>query len=164
MIEKEDLIELLATDTATESVGIYPASVHGKNGYKKRNRYQNGWNDAVLKITHNAATISKFLNSLPSQELEYIVTFLLSENLWLRVNKDQVKMLWNMNDTFAYSCADAEEMTIEDLPLVCKMVNSYGIDAGVRAWASWKRSEEVIPELDTVLYRAAKKELELEYE
>ena len=48
-----------------------------------------------------------------------------------------------VSDTFAYACADAEEITMKELPVLCKNYCEHGY-LGVIVWAAKKRKETPI--------------------
>lgn len=49
----------------------------------------------------------------------------------------------NMNDTFAFACADMEEMSVSDFDLMVPAISKYGQDA-LTAYAAVKRNQEPI--------------------
>ena len=49
----------------------------------------------------------------------------------------------NMNDTFAYACADVEEMVPEEFEKIIPIIAKYGHDA-LTAYAAYKRHTEPI--------------------
>ena len=81
---------------------------------------------------------------------EEMVTYLLRQELlfvnarkYLDVNYEGVRpstlvLFVNLSDTFMYACADAEEINLKDLRVVCEMYCKYGY-SGVVNWASKKR-------------------------
>lgn len=66
-----------------------------------------------------------------------------------------------LNDTFGYACADCEEVSDEELPIVYDAHKRWG-HHGVTAWASLKRGGEPLDPLRTVEFREARAALAAE--
>lgn len=67
----------------------------------------------------------------------------------------------NMNDTFAFACADVEEMSVSDFDLMVPVISKYGQDA-LTAYAAVKRNQEPISckcDHKNERYQAAKVEI-----
>jgi hypothetical protein len=64
----------------------------------------------------------------------------------------------NCNDTFYYACADAERVDIQDLPKMLEVEEKFGGD-GINAFCSLIRGEDVLKELQSDKYFAAKEYL-----
>lgn len=60
-----------------------------------------------------------------------------------------------MNDTFAYACADAEDIEIEDLHDLVESVKKFDYDGAI-AYVALKRNREPLEERQTVRYKEAK--------
>lgn len=71
-------------------------------------------------------------------------------------------LVLNMNDTFGFACADAEEMPTYDLKHVVPLYQQYGNDA-LTAYAAVKRGCDVMedPRLRTQGYYDAKAKLQV---
>lgn len=72
------------------------------------------------------------------------------------------QFILNMSDTFAFACADVEEMSDYDFEVLIPVVAKYGHDALV-AYAAVKRGQEPIDckcAHKNPRYQAAKKEIE----
>lgn len=68
----------------------------------------------------------------------------------------------NMNDTFAFACADSEEMSTDDFEKIVPIIAKYGQNA-LNAYAAVKRKAEPIDckcNWKNEQYQAAKKEIE----
>lgn len=75
--------------------------------------------------------------------------------------KNQFWIVLNMNDTFGWACADAEQMPVEDLKKFLPIYKKYQHDA-TNAYAAVKRGCDVMdhPKLRTPNYYLAKAEIE----
>lgn len=127
-------------------IGIFPMSVKGgEQPYEKRSDYQNGWNDAQMKIMEQVwSMIDKFDKDGYSDDL----ALLIAANIVTRYDD---KFLLTLNDIFYYA-SDSEEINKEDVKEITKLYRSYG-RAGVIYWVSKKRNNEIpqIPMFVTML-------------
>ena len=64
----------------------------------------------------------------------------------------------NVSDTFAYACADAEELTLSQAHEVRLLCEKYGWD-GICAWVARKRGTEPLLQFRTENYYAARREI-----
>lgn len=68
----------------------------------------------------------------------------------------------NMNDTFAFACADYEDMSVSDFDLMASVIAKYGQDA-LTAYVAVKRGQEPISckcDHKNERYQAAKGEIQ----
>lgn len=84
-------------------------------------------------------------------ELRAFKNMVLEGGFWLVVN---------MNDTFGYACADAEEVPVEDLVHIRPLYQQYGPDA-LNAYSSVKRKVDVLKELRSPGYYDAKEKIQM---
>ncbi|MDO8659570.1 MAG: hypothetical protein Q7K54_03120 [Candidatus Parcubacteria bacterium] len=155
-------VEGVLSDQA-DDVGIYPRAIVSPDGVEKqRTEYQSGWNDASIAILKQKTSLSRFYEELTdTQKKQLGELLLLDAGVWLQGDKEKICLYLNMNDTFAWACADAEEFTIEELPIIYDVFEKFG-HSGIIAWASQKNGMEPIKPCCTDDYRAAKVYLKLE--
>lgn len=125
---------------ALEAAGVYPYRVHLSNGeVKERTEWENGWNAAIDKINEYWDALWSWY-SHQSPEIQKAVDFFCAEEALSFSFDDEggVYLLFNMNDTFAYACADAEEVQPEELVKLAGLFVQYNW-AALIAWASKKR-------------------------
>lgn len=131
-VYREKALEYLPYSLAVESMGIYPQSVSGgKNPYETRTERMEGHNEAIMSITHRAVLIEEFITEQKNPDLE---DALLDDNIFVRIGKtdegEKVILGVNCNDVFYWACADAEDITVEelgDLTACLKLSPKYGI-------------------------------------
>ena len=141
-IDFDFIIQMVSDSLAFESVGSYPVSViGGPKPYEKRSDFQNGHNDAMMKMSKNSILIDDKLRSYKSEDLEIILWFLKEDNILVFVNEDEVKLSINLSDTFHYSSADCECFEDTDIQLLGKLYGKYGFD-GLVAWSAVKRKHK----------------------
>ena len=68
-------------------------------------------------------------------------------------------LVLNCGDTFAYACADAEEVPDDQIDLVRRMHDKFGY-VGLTAWIAARRKCEPLIQLRTEAYREARAFLE----
>lgn len=66
----------------------------------------------------------------------------------------------NMNDTFAWACADAEEFKLKDAGLLREIHDKFGWQ-GLTAWVSIIRNSTPISPLNTPEYKEIRKKVEV---
>lgn len=149
--------EMILTDLAIDSLGIYPQSWTDEKGVTtKRTDWQDGWNKAIIEIRNRAILFDKWFNELPI--LSSMVEELISsedEVIRLRIDEDNNITMWIlMNDTFDYACADGEDVTLQEIELVYKSWKKFGWD-GVTAFVSNKRGELPLQQLQSEKFHEA---------
>jgi hypothetical protein len=127
-------IEFALNELAIDSMGIYPqATIDENNVRTERTEWQNGWNAAIIEFRQRACIFEKWFSELPEDVSAMIGEMLPDETIRLSLDKDKnVKMWVLMNDTFYFACADGEDITMEEIPLlyqVWKKFSWYGLVA-----------------------------------
>lgn len=108
-------------------IGIYPRAFVGK--YEKRSEFQEGWNAAVMDITDK---VEKILEKHRTTEISEGLKFLVAADVgWL----DDGKFYLNMNDTWAWACADNELVPEDKISEVAGLFRKYG-RMGLLYWVS----------------------------
>jgi len=141
----EEIMEIalngLLAEKAHDDLGIYPRAIKGgPNAYEERGDYQNGWNAAVMAYTHKMVVFESFLNSLDERHRKALQTLMFDEAVMLAERDDKVNIWLCVNDTFYYA-ADAEDVSVDDLPLLAELYEKYDW-YGLIAWVGWKRDME----------------------
>ena len=152
-LEHEERQELL--EAARTSLGIYPRSITRNGVREERTPWQDGWNAAILALLKNYEGMTTWIAALPIETASIVRELIAADVLYLHVKGDVVTCFVLMNDTFAYACADDEDVTVEELPLVAGIWRDYGAD-GLTAWAALRRNEEPIREQQTARYHLAR--------
>lgn len=80
--------------------------------------------------------------------------------LYKMLNASAFHVTLNMNDTFDWATADAEDIAVEDIPKLVEVYQKFG-HAGIDAFAALQRGYDVMdhPAVRTQLYYAAKEYL-----
>ncbi|MFA5024062.1 MAG: hypothetical protein WC523_03860 [Patescibacteria group bacterium] len=138
-------------------VGIYPASIEGgPMEYKERDAYKKGWNDADLKGIDNVMLIRGFIESLSPDNKKYLEELLLEDVVDFFIEDGKVLAYINMSDTFAWGCADAEDVPVEKLESVYDLYKQFGQD-GLTAWVADCRNMEPLKYWQRDKYKEAMK-------
>ena len=113
-------ILLALKNAAHGSLGLYPKgtvrTVCGFKVKKKRTKWQDGWNEAVIAHTKRTIDIMDWYKSL--DDIKDMVGDLLVKSkleLYFDEGKNKVTMAINSSDIFAWGYSDSEEMTEEDI-------------------------------------------------
>jgi hypothetical protein len=130
------LLAIKAVEDALEQIGIYPQAVTKNYGTDKeetipRTTWQDGWNACVMEH------IDKIYNQLEKLKEGVDKNFALLSLIdagWAEGDK----YILNMNDTFHYACADAEEVTKEEAKEVVELFKQHGWK-GIDYWVAKKR-------------------------
>lgn len=143
----------LALIEASDCVGIYPAAVMGR----KRTEWQDGWNAASLALMHQKHAAIDWFRALPPDVQPVVSELLIADAIGLHFEKEKVRTAYVLlNDVFDYACADCEDVSLEEMPLLAEVYRAHQFD-GIVAWASNKRDGiGPIKQLDTNGYREAK--------
>lgn len=143
---------------ANEDMGIYPQACRQPGGHMKpRTPYQDGWNAYAMELLEKWCSLSKWFDALtPDQRGQVEALFSEDDSDQYGLSQDEGKVtLWClMSDTFAYACADAENIPLEALPVVLRLREEFGYE-GVTAWAANRRGEEPLKQLQTDKYKEA---------
>jgi len=116
------------------NMGIYPQACisHDKEeSYEQRDGWKNGWNACV---TEYGKRFSEVLQQDFGKYTDDILFLSLSGAGWIKDGK----FLLNMNDTFCWACADAEEVPFEELKDAVSLFSNFGYD-GLIYWVAEKR-------------------------
>jgi len=122
---------------AVDNVGCYPAAINGE----PRTPFGDGWNACADELRGKVTAITE-RNNQPYDPHRDILN-ILDAGWW-----EDGRLILNMNDIFAYACADAEEVLPDEMPELGHLARMYG-HAGITYWVSKKRNE--IPNIP--LYR-----------
>jgi len=155
------VIELAIREAASD-LGIYPQSITEADGkVRTRTEWQEGWNAAAMEMCARLMAADAWFKSLPVEIAEPLAEMVNNDALFLSINKEHkvTKALLLMSDTFAYACADAEEVPPEAYPEITALWRGFGSD-GLTAWVAKRRGCEPIEPWQTEKYRAARKHLE----
>ena len=153
-------IHSLLLEAALDCVGIYPQSFFELDGsVKLRNEWENGWNAAIISLTHNWSQLCIWFNTLSLIQKETISFLLSKDALKLSIRDEEICLWLLMNDTFYYASADGEDVSLEELPVVLEIYNKYN-ENGLTAWVAHKRNEPPLDPLITKTYLEAKEYLE----
>ena len=153
-------IHSLLEEAADDTTGVYPSSViGGENPYRERNDYQNGWNDAIMSINKKKNAARHWYEDLPANQKYALENLLLDTGggiVFIHWNeKTKVTMvLLNMNDTFCYACADAEDVKPEDFELLSELYKKFDYD-GLIAFVANRNNIEPIKSIITKKYKQA---------
>lgn len=137
---REIALDNIYLSVAIETIGMYPQSVIGKNGYKKRSEAQEAHNKCLMRITSNACTIEKYVNS--NEYKEDIEKALLDERIDVMVNgKDHeiVKFFVNCNDVFVWGLSESELIEPKEIKDLYACYNETE-QFGDMLWACRKRN------------------------
>lgn len=131
---------LEAVSDAVE-LGIYPKSINGV----PRTEWQDGYNKACIEMQDRlSAYLIKCQNPddtwrMKVEMLAEEVAFWAFDNSKEGSPKDLFSI--NLNDVFYWACADSEEVSDAELPLVYEMWKKFPV-WGVIGWACNKRGEK----------------------
>ena len=149
-------IELALNELAIDSMGIYPqANIDENNVKTERTEWQSGWNAAIIKIRERICAFDKWFTELPADASSMIGEMLPEEIIRLYLNKDETITMWIlMNDTFYFACADGEDITMEEIPLLYQMWKQFDW-YGLVAIVSKKRKQLPLKEVQTEEFQKA---------
>ena len=131
--------ELFLTNAAYDDMGIYPNGQMAADGtVTPRTPWQDGWNAALMALTKKQIALGQWWKLLPEDSQKDILTLLKAKELSLSEQGGRVSTWILVSDTFAYACADAESITIDEIPKALKLYQEFGW-TGLVAWVSNKR-------------------------
>jgi hypothetical protein len=122
-----------------DNMGIYPMSiVSGEGGYEKRTERMEGWNDAVSAHTDNFMKLRKWHDAIPDDIRSMVDDLLLEKKLRVNVRADGCSMWVDCSDTFAWGCADGEDIVLDELP---SLIECFVLSPahGDELWSARKR-------------------------
>ena len=116
-------IEAALNELAIDSMGIYPqANIDENNIRTERTEWQNGWNAAIMEFRKRVCAFEEWFSKLPENVSSMIGEMLLDETIRLHLDKYKNVTMWVlMNDTFYFACADGEDITLEEIPVLYQM-------------------------------------------
>jgi hypothetical protein len=132
----ELLLAIQAVYDALDQIGVQPAAITKNYGTPEeetipRTAYGDGWNacaeELLDKIYGQLEVLSKGVD-------KNFALFALLDLGWAEGDK----YILNMNDTFHYACADAEEVSKEEAPEVARLFKAHGYK-GLDYWVAEKR-------------------------
>jgi hypothetical protein len=127
---------------AIDSVGIYPKSIRNSDGTTHhRTEWEDGWNAAISSILDRWIEIERWYYTLTEKQQHAVDMLYASGYLMVQYHMTNKNIdLWiNVSDTFAYACADAEEITVDDLEELQNLYIKYNWE-GLVAWVAKKRN------------------------
>lgn len=128
-------IELALNEAAEDCMGIYPQSMNGK----KRTEWQNGWNEAIIKLTKLKGTVHSWFITLSEEHQNIVGDLLIRDKLDVQFHKEKMHMYVNCNDVFAWGCADAEDISLDELKRYQQLSKTKWGDV---KWVCIKRNEK----------------------
>lgn len=158
MWDERHVLDSLLWEAAVDDMGIYPRSTVRDGVETQRTERQDGWNEAVMAMTKKHGVLTAWAAALTNEQLTPVRVLLDAdgEPLHLGLRDGAVVMFLNFSDTFGYASADAERVTLDDLPEIARLWQQHGY-YGTVAWAAQKRREEPVKEIRyDALYLAAK--------
>lgn len=124
------------TDEYRELFGITPNAIH--QGYCSEK--------CLILAKDNGADVSLWEDKYGEPELDDIIKdFLIFGELWISQKDGKPIFLINCGDTFAYACADAEEITtVEQFKELLQLERKYGTYAST-IWCCMQRNLRPLP-------------------
>jgi hypothetical protein len=106
-------IEAMSAAIACDNQGYYPQSiVGGEHAYEKRTEAMEAHNNTLTELLQDRVAVSRFFKTLP----DTVVDLILDGCITITVNDDKCTMYVDCSDVFFWGCADAEEITVEQIP------------------------------------------------
>ena len=116
----EEIREIALNGRLTEAV----AEAAWMAGKLQTTDYRDGRHDALMDVLKITIEFMNFFKTLTVEQQHAAEALLFDDAIWLwkRGEEDTEKIYFtlNMNDTFAYACADCEDVSLEELPEVAK--------------------------------------------
>ena len=132
---KYEMLKDVTMTIGIHPLGCYPDDERKKVTEEKPLAYKAGWNDAIIEM-------SKKIHELEIKDWgkshDDVLFLMLTDNPYIMNNK----LYLNMNDTFAFACADAEEVPDNKIKEVADLYRQYGYD-GLAYWVSKQRDWEM---------------------
>ncbi len=160
------LREMLAVKSAAgNDMGIFCAATIKDGVTTERTPWQDGWNAHSMALLNKEGAVEKWYRGLPAELRAVLLPFICDADesdpvLWVREHEGGVRLFLNVGDTFAYACADAEEVPADEatLALLARLYSEHG-GSGLVAWAARRRGVEPLEQLRTPAYMAAREAL-----
>jgi hypothetical protein len=104
-----------------ETMGVYPASMV-KNGVKtERTEWQNGWNASQMALVVSMSKVEEYFEKLDEETILKLINLSDDSIIFCHVNSDKedpfdmVRFVVNCGDIFYLSCADCEEISVDEI-------------------------------------------------
>lgn len=105
-----------ALHIAYEDIGIYCQATVINGVRKERTEWQDGWNACAEELNKKAGEAIKFFDTLPEAAQQIVSDLLEKDKLRLSLSDSTPQLEINCNDLFYWACADAEDITLAELP------------------------------------------------
>lgn len=126
------------------NLGAYPRAVVDSNGKRhERTRWREGWNACSMKCSERMVKLLK--RNFREHARELLFLYAVGAG-WMRGGK----FFLNMNDTFAWGCADAEEVPSDKLKEVVDLYRRYGC-SGLIYWVAKRRGMDPDAEMTSAV-------------
>lgn len=150
-------VSALLLEAANDGMGIYPqATLRADGTREERTAWQDGWNAYGMQLTDKWDHLMTWWESLRRDQQDALAELLRADGaLYFNAKKGAEPVPWLlMNDTFAYACADGEDLPLDELPTVLELWRQFKW-GGLIAWAAHRRGIEPIGPHQTEQYQAA---------
>lgn len=144
------------------SCAAFEAAFSATHTKPSEDPYENGRNDCYMEILDKTIFIHKYINQVPEHLRNDFAALLIDEDIWMKVDlkKKKIEMLLNCNDTFAYACGDAEDISIDEIPAFLEQTKDTKY--GYVAWIAKKRNEKPVVEYQEWMAKAGEWTSQLE--
>jgi hypothetical protein len=159
----DEVARLTLAEQAHEDMGVYPAGNIDASGKRRdRTEREDGWNDYGRALLRKQMALDRWWKALPAEVREALLPLIRSTNndaavLRLSEREGAVKAWLLVSDTFAFACADGEDVPCDATTLaeVAGLNREYGY-SGLAAWAAVRRGAEPIEPLRGEKYQRAR--------
>jgi len=142
-------------DSSLGDRAVYPQTINGE----PRTAWQEGWNAGNMDLLKRRCILSEWWKGLDMETAADVVG-LLGGQTSLRIREGEVHLSIDLNDIFAFNCADCEDVPVDEIPVVARLWCRHGF-AGLVAWVSCRRDEEpLLDSLDVGAYKLARELLQ----
>ena len=136
---KRIAVRSVLLEAADDSLGIYPQAVlGGDNPYEKRTEWMEGWNAAVTARTGAMVKIEQWHKDVPEKFRPVVDDMLIDGRIQVVCSDGAVRMYVDCSDLFFWACADAEEISFDELNDLSEYV-SISPGFGGLMWCAKKR-------------------------
>lgn len=132
-------------EQAVEDMAIYCRAVVRDGVEIPRTEWQDGWNAAVIGISERRDKIEAWWSKLTDAQRAALEELVKNDVLSLRIREDAVILRAHCGDTFAYACADSEDITLDEIPEFARLWKAHGY-VGMVAFIAQKRAAEPVKE------------------
>ncbi len=144
-------------ESAVSSIGLFPALVNREGVDIPRDRYGDGWNEALKEIILRWEVYLNWYRSLSPEEQSAVDSLFNSGRFCLDLDNNKVLLSITMNDVFVPAAVEESIETIDLVPLSA-IYHKYG-DEGIIAWMSPRYSCHPRVNISMTKYQAALKNL-----